>query len=235
MLRPLLALVCFFLLLGCGEAITTSTKDARILLMGDSMMAANRNSGRSVADGIEGQLGEEVIDRSVYAARIIYILPITGAAGLSIPAQFQKGEWDWVVLNGGGNDLMFGCGCGYCNAMVDRLISKDGSSGAIPELVARIRKSGAKVVYSGYLRNPGLFTPVRPCRVYGDELDRRLARMDARDPGMIFLPMSDLVPTGDPSLHQEDLVHPSPKGSAAIAARIAAAIRKAESEGDGRS
>lgn len=225
MLRPFLALLSLFLLLGCGEAITTSTKDARILLMGDSMMAANRGSGRSVADGIEARLGEEVIDRSVYAARIIYVLPLTGAAGLSIPAQFAKGEWDWVVLNGGGNDLMFGCACGRCDGMVDRLISADASSGAIPSLVSRIRKSGAKVVYSGYLRNPGLFTPVRPCKIYGDELDRRLARLDARDPGMIFLPMSDLVPTGDPSLHQADLMHPSPKGSAAIAARISAAIR----------
>jgi acyl-CoA thioesterase I len=42
---------------------------------------------------------------------------------------------------------------------------------------------------------------------------------------MIFVPMSDLVPDGDPSLHQQDLIHPSPKGSAAIAARLAAAIR----------
>lgn len=225
MLRPLIALLSLLLLSGCGEVVTSSTKDARILLMGDSMMAANRGSGRSVAHGIERQLGEEVIDRSVYAARMIYILPISGAAGLSIPAQQQKGNWDWVVLNGGGNDLVFGCICGRCDGMVDRLISADATAGAIPALVSRIRKTGAKVVWAGYLRNPGLFTPIRSCKVYGDELDRRLARLDARDPGMIFLPMSDVVPTGDPSLHQADMVHPSPKGSAAIAARIAAAIR----------
>ncbi len=225
MLRALLALLSLSVLLSCGEMVTESTKDARILLMGDSMMAANRSSGRSVADALESKLGEEVIDRSVYAARIIYNLPLTGAAGLSIPKQYAQGNWDWVVLNGGGNDLIFGCACGYCSAMVDRLISPDGSTGRIPEMVNRLRAGGAKVVYSGYLRNPGLFSPVRPCKVYGNELDRRLARMDARDPGVIFLPMSDLVPEGDPSLHQEDLIHPSPKGSAAIAARIATAIR----------
>jgi len=225
MLRPLLALLSLLLLASCGEMVTESSKDARILLMGDSMMAANRTSGRSVGVALERQLGEEVIDRSVYAARMIYGLPLTGAAGLSIPAQFQKGEWDWVVMNGGGNDLIFGCACGRCGGMVDRLISSDGTTGAIPELVNRIHKTGAKVVFSGYLRNPGLFTPVRPCKVYGDELDRRLARLDARDPGLIFVPMSDLVPEGDPSLHQQDLMHPSPKGSAAIAARVAAAIR----------
>lgn len=225
MLRPLLMLLTILLLGSCGEMVTESTKDARILMMGDSMMAANRTSGRSVGIALERQLGEDVIDRSVYAARIIYALPLTGAAGLSIPAQYQKGEWDWVVLNGGGNDLMFGCACGYCGGMVDRLISKDATAGAIPQLVSRLRKGGAKVVWAGYLRNPGLFTPVRPCKVFGDELDRRLARLDARDPGMVFVPMSDLVPAGDPTLHQQDLMHPSPKGSAAIAARIAAAIR----------
>ncbi len=227
MLRPLVALLSLFLLFGCGEVVTTSTKDARILLMGDSMMAANRGSGRAVANAIERQLGEEVIDRSVIASRYFYYLPISGAAGLRLPAQYQAGNWDWVVINGGGNDLMFGCGCGMCNTMVNRLVSPDGSSGAIPELVARIRKSGAKVAYAGYLRNPGLYTPVRACRPYGDELDRRLARLAARDPGFIFLPMSDLVPYGDPSLHHQDMIHPSPKGSAAIGNRIAAAIRTA--------
>lgn len=225
MLRPLLALLSLLLLASCGEMVTESTKDARILMMGDSMMAANRTSGRSVGVALERRLGETVIDRSTYAARMFYALPLTGAAGLSIPAQYQKGEWDWVVMNGGGNDLIFGCACGYCSTMVDRLISKDGTAGRIPEVIRRAQSSGAKVVYSGYLRNPGLFTPVRPCRVFGDELDRRLARLDARDPNFIFVPMSDLVPEGDPSLHQQDLMHPSPKGSAAIAARIAAAIR----------
>lgn len=226
MIRSFLALLSLFALLSCGEMITDQTRDARIYLMGDSMMAANRTSGRAVANTIEDRLGQEVIDRSVYASRYFYFLPVSGAAGMRLPAQYQPGNWDWVVLNGGGNDLMFGCACGRCNTMVDRLISKDGTKGAIPDLVRRIRGDGARVVYSGYLRNPGLFTPVRSCKPYGDELDRRLTRLAATDPdGIFFLPMSDLVPYGDPSLHQQDLIHPSPKGSAAIGARIAATIR----------
>ena len=228
MLRPFLALLSLFLLISCGEMVTESSKDARILLMGDSMMAANRTAGRAVGNALETQLGEEVIDRSVYASRYFYNLPLTGAAGLRLSAQYQPGDWDWVILNGGGNDLIFGCACGYCARMVDRLISADGKSGAIPDHVARIRKDGARVIYSGYLRNPGLYTPVRSCRPFGDELDRRLARLDAADPGFTFLSMSDLVPEGDPSLHQQDMIHPSPKGSAAVAGRIASAIRAAE-------
>ena len=87
-------------------------------------------------------------------------------------------------------------------------------------------RDGARVVYSGYLRNPGLYTPVRACRPYGDELDRRLTRLAATDPdGIFFAPMSDLVPKGDASMFQFDLIHPSPKGSAGIAARIAKVIQ----------
>ena len=90
MFRPLIALFsALFLLSACGEVVTESTRDARILLIGDSMMAANRGSGRAVANAIERQLGEEVIDRSVIASRYFYFLPISGAAGLRLPAQYQ--------------------------------------------------------------------------------------------------------------------------------------------------
>ena len=225
MRRAFLALLSLFLLLSCGEMQTPADSKARILMMGDSMMAANRTSGRSVGIVMEQKLGEPVLDRSVFAASYFYPLPLSGSAGMRIPAQMQKGDFDFVVMNGGGNDLMFGCACGYCSGMVDKLISKDGTTGAIPDVIRRAQQGGAKVIYAGYLRNPGLFTPVRPCKVFGDELDRRLARLDARDPAMVFVAMSDLVPTGDPSLHQQDMIHPSPKGSAAIAARLVAAIR----------
>ncbi len=73
----------------------------------------------------------------------------------------------------------------------------------------------------GYLRNPGTRTPIRACRPAGDELDRRMAALDRLDDGMVFVPLADLVPHGDASLHQEDRVHPSVKGSDAIARRIA--------------
>ncbi len=226
MLRTIFAVLAALSLLSCGEMVTSQNKSAKIMVLGDSMMAANRIAGQSVAAGIERELQAEVIDRSVVGARYFYLLPISGAAGLRLTAQYVKGDWDWVVLNGGGNDLLFGCGCAACAHMVDRLISADGKSGAIPEFVTRLRKDGARVIYSGYLRNPGLATPVRACRPYGDALDRRIARLAATDPtGIYFLPMSDLVPYGDPSLHQFDMIHPSAKGSAAIAARIAKVIR----------
>lgn len=222
-------LICLLslLLVSCGEPIPKGGS-ARILVLGDSMLAANRANDKAVADQIEAALDTEVVDRSVIAARYFHVLPISGSAGMRITAQFQPGPWDWVVLNGGGNDLLFGCGCLICDGVLNRLVSADGRAGAIPAYVDRIRKTGARVLYLGYLRNPGVMTPIKHCGPAGNELDRRLALMARFDAGVTFLPMADLVPQGDVSYHQIDLIHPSFKGSAAIAARVVDAIRAAK-------
>lgn len=224
MIRTLFALLALTLVLGCGDPVSQRT-EARILVLGDSMMAANRVQQAAVADVIEAELGQEVIDRSVFGARYFHILPLSGAAGLRLTAQYRARPWDWVVLNGGGNDLLFGCGCHFCARTLDRLVSKDGRGGAIPSHVAKIRKSGARVIYVGYLRNPGTATPIRGCGPAGNELDRRLTLMAGFDAGVTFLPMADLVPHGDSSFHQIDRIHPSVKGSAGIGGRIARHIR----------
>lgn len=223
LLKRILLILFIFAMLGQGAA-SAQSRDLNVLVMGDSMMAWNRTNGNSVADTIDGSPGVKVTDRSVSAARYFYSLPISGSLGLRLPAQFRPGNWDWVVINGGGNDLLLGCGCGKCGQMLDRLVSKDGRKGAIPDLMTSIRTSGAKVLYVGYLRNPGIPSPIRSCKPAGNELDRRLAKMAETRKGVTFLPLSDLVPTGDRSFHAGDLIHPSIKGSRSIAARISARI-----------
>jgi lysophospholipase L1-like esterase len=226
MLVRLLAVLALLFLSSCGED-ATNIKGARILLVGDSLMASNRTTGRSVADRLEQLLGEEIVDKSVPGARFLYALPISGAAGLRISAQVPPGPWQVVVINGGGNDLLFGCGCGQCTGVLNRLISADGRAGAIPAFVKAVRDSGAKVVFTGYLRNPGVMTPIKGCRPAGDELDRRMAALDRLDDGMVFVPLADLVPHGDTSFHAIDLIHPSAKGSDAIAQRLAPHVKAA--------
>lgn len=207
-------------LAGCAESVTRH-ENPRILLMGDSMMAVHGAAGASVSHRIEKRLKQPVVDRSVIGARFLYQLPISGAAGLSIPKQYRDGDWEWVVLNGGGNDILFGCGCGPCRHRIDRLISKDGRSGAIPSLVSKLRRKGAQVLFVGYLRTPGVTSPIEHCVDEGREMDSRIARLAALDRGVHFLSLSDVVPDGDRSYHAIDLVHPSVKGSDAIAAKIA--------------
>ncbi|MDR7126321.1 SGNH/GDSL hydrolase family protein [Pseudotabrizicola sp. 4114] len=230
MIRITMALLALALLFGCGEPVSQGV-GARVLVLGDSMFATNRANNKAVADVLEAELGAKVLDRSVFAARYFHPLPISGAAGMRLSTQYREGDWDWVVMNGGGNDLLLGCGCSLCQGVLDRLVTKDGRGGAIPSFVARIRASGARVVYAGYLRNPGMGTPIKHCGPAGNELDRRLTLMAGFDAGVTFVPMADLVPYRDTSYHGIDRIHPSYKGSQGIGARIAAVIKAAPKQG----
>ncbi|WP_322867777.1 hypothetical protein U5922_017110 [Aquicoccus sp. G2-2] len=81
------------------------------------------------------------------------------------------------------------------------------------------------MIILGYLRSPGFSSPIESCKDEGDELESRLAKLAVLDPGVIFHSITDLVPNGDLSFHAADRIHPSLKGSAAIAKRLAEIIR----------
>lgn len=209
----------------CSENLSESER-SRILTMGDSLFSSNAFSGHSVSDAVEESLGETVLDRSVMGASVLYGLPISGAMGMKIEKQYTPGKWDWIILNGGGNDLLFGCGCGQCTRKINRLISEGGEYGAIPGLVAYLRNTGAKVIYVGYLRSPGVGSPIESCKNDGDELEGRIAKMAAADSGVYFLSLTEMVPYGDRSFHKADMIHPSVKASKEIGRRIAKIINQ---------
>lgn len=228
MLARVLTALFLLVSLPVGPA-SAEGNSARILMMGDSLLAMHKLAGQSVGATLRAALGEPVVDNSIAGARFLYRLPISGALGLNIAKQYRGGAWDWVVLNGGGNDLWLGCGCSRCERRLDRLISDTGRRGVIPGLVSRLRQSGAQVIFVGYLRTPGADSPIEHCADEGDALDARMARLAALDEGVHFLPLADMVPHGDLSYHALDRIHPSIKGSRAIGLRIARLI--AESEG----
>ncbi|WP_298436827.1 SGNH/GDSL hydrolase family protein [uncultured Jannaschia sp.] len=212
------------LLLLAGPALADGP---RILVMGDSFLAAHRNTGRSVGDILGAELGARVTNRATVSARMIYRLPITGRMGLNIPRQARGGPYDWVVLNGGGNDFLLGCACAACDARMAALISPDGVRGVVPDLVARLRDAGARVVIPGYLRSPGRGSPIEHCADEGAEYEARLARMAAARPGVTFLSNADLVPSGSRAYHDWDMIHPSARGARAVAERLVRHIRGA--------
>lgn len=229
---PLRSLAVSLVLTGCGESLPSPNSEAvsraptpRILAMGDSMLAWHKISNHAISDELERQLGTPVIDRSVTAARYNYMLPISGALGLNISKQYRDGEWDWVVLNGGGNDLWFGCGCVACDGTLNKLISPDAAAGKIPDLVARIRGDGARVIYLGYLHSPGSFSIVDHCKDEAIELENRLAALSSKQDGFYFLRLSSLVPKSDRSFHSVDMIHPSVKASKMIGELVAGIIR----------
>ncbi len=221
-LFPLIALP--FFLFNASEMIAGQV-NSRILAMGDSLLASHKISGRSITAAVEKRLGEPVTDRSVLAARLLYKLPISGSLGLSIPKQYRSGNWDWVILNGGGNDLWLGCGCMACKRKLNKLIATDGQSGRIPKLIAKLRKTGAQVIYVGYLRSPGVGSMIDHCRNEGNELEKRIDAFAQKDAGVHFLSLAELVPNGDRSYHGADMIHPSLKASKAIGELVAEIIK----------
>ncbi|MEW2912516.1 SGNH/GDSL hydrolase family protein [Leisingera sp. JC11] len=219
-----LLLPLLFLLSACGDTVPAD-QPSRILAMGDSLLAWHGLAGKSISDTVARELQEPVVDRSVSAARIIYKLPISGAAGMNIRKQYLPGEWDWVIVNGGGNDLWLGCGCIACSRKMDKLISADGREGAIPGMLSELRATGAKVIYVGYLRSPGVGSLIEHCRDEGNELEDRIGQLAAQDDGIFFLSNKDLVPYGDRSYHALDMIHPSVKASSEIGRKVAEIIR----------
>jgi acyl-CoA thioesterase I len=208
----------------CGE-VASRNDTSRILAIGDSMLAWHRGSGTSVSGALERRINERVTDRSVIGARFNYALPITGAMGLNISKQYVSGTWDWVIINGGGNDLLFGCGCVACDYTIDKLISADGRNGKIPALVRKARSTNARVILVGYLHSPGVPSLVDGCKDDDNELQRRISKIPALDDGVYYVRASDIVGSGDTSYHAGDRIHPSAKGSAEIARQIASIIK----------
>ncbi len=202
-------------LVGSGAAVAQEAP--RIQLLGDSMMATHRLIGRSIPDVLGRTLDVEIANQAA-----------SGAMIRGISRQYESGEYDWVVLNGGGNDMWLGCGCRECEERMDMVIGEDGMSGRLPQLVARILKDGAQVLYVGYLRSPGFSSPIENCRDEGDEMERRVALMASKLRDTYHLSNADLVPSGDRSFHAFDRIHPSIKGSRAIAQRIANFLSETE-------
>lgn len=200
--------------------------EPRILAIGDSLMSWHTLTGLSIPDIVEQELEEPVANRSIGGARLIFKVPLFGDVGMQISHQVIDGDWDWVVMNGGGNDLWFGCGCNKCDAKMDKLITSDGEDGEIPRVINGLLDNGSKVLFFGYLRSPGIGSMIEECRDEGDELETRIETFANANKGVYFMSNADLVPEGDLSFHALDRIHPSLKASEAIGNRVAAFIRK---------
>ncbi|MBY6152336.1 SGNH/GDSL hydrolase family protein [Vannielia litorea] len=209
-------LLPLLLLAACAPGVPDN---ARIVVAGDSVMAWNRGSGASVARALQARLGEPVGDVSLPLARVA-----GGSGSLNIPTQLSGVSAPWVVLNGGANDISASCNCTRCSPVLDRLISDDGRRGAIPALVASLRQRGSRVIWADYYTSPRFAGTacVAPYR----ELESRLGRMAARDAGVSLVDMDDVFSPADLSLFAADRTHPSPKGSARIAALVAPLLRR---------
>lgn len=196
-----------------------------ILAVGDSVMAWNGGAG--VPETVGAGLGLPVRDAARSGARVSGRGTGIGAAIPSVGEQWtrNRGAWDWVLVNGGANDLRPACGTAAEGAALNALITP-ALGGPIPALVRDIRATGSRVVLMGYYANPrGARTGFTACRPILVRLDARLARLAARDPGVTFVDSEGAIDPADRGHYAGDLIHPSATGSARIGALLASAMR----------
>nr|WP_116084669.1 SGNH/GDSL hydrolase family protein [Tropicimonas sp. IMCC34011] len=199
------------LLAACGRGVPDG---ARIVVAGDSVMAWNRDQDASVADKLSARLGEPVGDLSMPGARML-----GGVGPFNIPFQLDGVTAEWIVLDGGANDLRGTCDCSDCGPVLDQLISEDGIKGAIPALVSDLRRRGSRVVWADYYTTP-LYAGTA-CEAPYRVLEARVQRMADADAGVDLADMDDVFRSDDLSLFDDDRTHPSLRGSSLIADLVA--------------
>ncbi|MEM0976174.1 MAG: SGNH/GDSL hydrolase family protein [Pseudomonadota bacterium] len=184
-----------------------------ILVMGDSILIWNSHVDASVPDVLDSGLGDGVVNNAAVGAMLTNPNALGRLFGYDIRAQYEGFDWDWVVLNGGANDLLMECGCGICDDVLEDLSTSDGRQGAMPDLVNEIRDAGAQIVLLGYYMPPSGGTEEFGCIDDLSALNERYRTLSARDVDVYFLNVAELIPRNDLSLFDADLLHPSPKGS----------------------
>lgn len=196
-----------------GQKVTTGLQ-----AVGDSIFDWNDNDA-SIPALTAANLGVPVQNNAISGTTITDI-------GDPIFEQYESGTWDWVLVDGGGNDLNDGCECGQCDALLTEIVAADGSTGAMAELVEQIVDDGHDVALMGYYEMP-------PDAEFGfdrcnDELEVLLSRYEslaARFDTVTFIDVREVVsPTDTPEAYDEDNVHPSVEGGAMIAEHLAAVL-----------
>lgn len=197
-----------------------------ILAVGDSVMAWN--GGRGIPEAVAATLDRPVTDASRSGAHLTHPSAAAAALGFDVSRQASAEGWDWVILTGGGNDLRGACGTAEERAVLDGIVDER-LRGDLPALVGRLRAAGAKVAYLGYY-DPSTdgATAFTPCERAFDAINARMARLAARDRGLVVLDAGRVVDRADRGAYAADLIHPSPRASAAIGRALAEAMRGAE-------
>ena len=216
----------FLMVSGCWmEPVGVVPDDATVLVIGDSIMAWNRAEGASVALLMDAQLEERVGDAAVSGAQFV----LEGDEEMDIRSQVSERDWEWVVFDGGGNDLNNTCGCGACDDILDGLVSEDGATGAMPTFVDGLNARGTKVVMFGYMGlPPGAEFGFSECGDEMAELTRRAEVMGASRSDLWVVDGRELFDGSDLSYFDDDQLHPSVKGSQAIADALSEVVRAGE-------
>ncbi len=208
------------------EEIAALANQPSILAIGDSVFAWRQQTCRTIPDIVALELDRRVEHAAVNGARV------TGGDH-PIVGQYRPGAWEWVLVDGGGNDLNNECECGVdCDPVLDELLNEEGTRGQLAGLVERILDDGARVLLYGYYEVPETANyGFDECIAEIDELRERQERLAARHDRVTFVDGRDVVTVeGTPEAYAFDDVHPSKEGARLVGELIAKRIEETERE-----
>lgn len=200
-----------FSLFGCAPG-------TGLLAIGDSVFDWNTDDDQSIPAVAALELGLDFQNNAVAGALL------TG----EIPELYEEGDWTWVLVDGGANDLNERCACGACDDLIDEMITADGSSGIMAELVERITGDGHQVALMGYYRVPDNAPEFTNCEEASGELNSRYEGLAAQYDSVIYVASSDVMTPDQIELYDDDLIHPSVEGSRVVGEYIAEQMRHSE-------
>ena len=167
----------------------------RILAIGDSMLDWNVDACGAVPDFVGMMLGEPVDNQAVGGAVMVQ----------EIPGQFIEGPWDWVIINGGGNDVE------VCESEEECLRQYGRAMRNLERLLDEVAVGGTQVALVGYPE----FTD-EGVEIWSSFGDIAMSEMEARAASRDDVHFVDLRPwvNGEqqPHFFDDDLVHPSIAG-----------------------
>ncbi len=188
--------------------------DGNIQVIGDSIFGSDADGCASIAGFMSLRMNLRVTDNAVPGSTV------TGSGG--IPSQYVSGDWEWTVVDGGGNDLIENCVDEDCEETLDAIMSDDeANTGLMPDLVSQIKADGSEVIIVGYYSVPE-GSEFEAVSLELDILMDRYSEFAENNDGVYFLNLREMMsPEDTPEYYSEDLVHPSEEGHEAIGNHIA--------------
>ena len=207
---------------------SVANEDIRILAIGDSIFDSVPG-GQDIPEVLGRELNINVLNNAHGGAQLVLEQDEQNEWGamMDIRNQYITGDWDWIVMDGGGNDLNDDCSCGECDAVLNEIITADGQSGALPEAVQQMATGDTKIMFMMYYNLPeGAEFGFNRCEEWHQTYEDRLRRMGEGNQSVFIVDASDVVKATDLQYFQEDLVHPSQEGAEVLGAYLAEKIRE---------
>ena len=206
----LLRLSPLFLFSACEPEIP---EDATMLAMGDSYF--DYHEGSDIPDVAAARSGHVVYNAAISGAQL-------SSEEYAIPSQWVDGDWQVLLLNGGGNDANDQCSCGACDAVLDGVISPNADSGVLVDLIQDTIQQGTPVVFMAYPEPPdGAEHGFDECRELMHEQSRRVKLLAEEESDLSFVDAGDVISPTNLDYFEEDQVHPSELGARVIGEYIA--------------